>query len=202
MNFSDILERKFRWPKLGDRLLKASPHKGADFSGDAWSRHVFIWSGYMQAADILVRQTRDPHQHVLIYPILFMYRHGLELAMKWIIEQYGRFVGIYIEEQERNHALWALWLKTKDVIEKLGSGGGDDDEALKVVERIVKDFHDLDKANIAFRYPTNKNGEIINLPKSSIDLENIRDVMEGVDGFFSGVDGQLDANASAVDWNP
>ena len=77
---------------------------------------------------------------------------------------------------------------------------GEDDEALLVVEQIVKDFHDLDNSAMAFRYSTNKKGVTIKLPDTSVDLENVRDVMEAVDNFFTGADGQLDANSSAVDW--
>lgn len=65
---------------------------------------------------------------------------------------------------------------------------------------MIKDFHDLDKEALAFRYAINKNKVVIPLPDRLIDLQNIRDVMEGVDGFFTGVDGQLDAYTSAVDW--
>jgi len=78
--------------------------------------------------------------------------------------------------------------------------GGEDDEVLRVVEQIVKDFHDPDKSAMAFRYSTNKKGATIKLPDTSMDLENIRDVMEAVDNFFTGADGQLDENSSAVDW--
>jgi hypothetical protein len=192
----------YRWPKKGDRLLRTSDNwnRGVEFGADGYARHVHIWSGYMRAGAALIDECeREPvDRHFLVYPILFNYRHSLELAIKWIIDRYGRYAGVWLGEDERDHDLWALWQRCKTVIDKVGSSG--DDEALNAVEQIVKDFHDLDKSSMAFRYPTTKKGKTIKLPEISIDLRNVRDVMEGVDNFFSGVDGQLDHNAGAVDW--
>jgi hypothetical protein len=50
-----------------------------------------------------------------------------------------------------------------------------------------------------FRYSTKKNGKVVRLPDFAIDLEHLGDVMEGVNNFFTGVDGQLDHNSSAVE---
>jgi len=49
-----------------------------------------------------------------------------------------------------------------------------------------------DPSSFAFRYATDKKGREIRLPILSIDLHNIRDVMQAVTNFFQGVDGQLD----------
>src|SRR5690349_12076247 len=88
--FADILNAEpGRWPKKGDRLLRRSDdwNRSVDFSQDAFARHVHIWSGFMRAGAALVegseRDTAD--RHFLVYPILFNYRHGLELAIKYII---------------------------------------------------------------------------------------------------------------------
>ena len=138
----------------------------------------------------------DPHErHFLIYPILFNYRHGIELAMKWVIARYGRYSSAEIGDIE-HHNLWQLWKLCKQILIEVGS----EDESIPVVEQIIKDFHDLDKSALAFRYSRDKNGALIALPDRTIDLENIRDVMDSVSHFFDGSDGQLDANSSAVEW--
>ncbi len=134
-------------------------------------------------------------RHFLIYPILFNYRHGIELAMKWIIAMYGRYSNVKIDDIE-HHNLWQLWKLCKQILIEVGS----EDEAIPFVEQVIKDFHDLDKSALAFRYSRNKKGVLIALPDGMIDLENIRDVMEAISGFFDGADGLLDANSSAVDW--
>src|SRR5215218_701822 len=107
--FDEILERdSCRWPKKGDRLLKHSHDwdKGVEFDGDAYSRHVHIWSGYMRAGAALVDecQREAVDRHFLVYPILFNYRHGLEVAMKWIIDRYGGNAGVSLGEKSATTA--------------------------------------------------------------------------------------------------
>ena len=200
-SFMDILKfvEDFRSPKKGDRLLRASGDwdRGVEFSNDEISRHDFMWSGYMSAGAALIEACEeDSHErHFLIYPILFNYRHGIELAMKWVIARYGHYSTVKIGEIE-HHDLWQLWVLCKQIIIEVGS----ESESIAFVERVIKDFHDLDKSALAFRYSRNKKGALIALPDVMIDLQNIRDVMEGVSHYFDGVDGQLDYNAGAVDW--
>ncbi|MCZ6608449.1 MAG: hypothetical protein O7A66_00410 [Alphaproteobacteria bacterium] len=200
-SYMDILNlaQKYRWPKKGDRLLRDSEDwdRGVEFANDEISRHVFIWSGYMGAGAALIDacEEHSHERHFLIYPILFNYRHGIELAMKWIIVQYGRYSTVKIGEIE-HHDLWQLWELCKQIIIEVGS----ESESIAVIEQVIKDFHDLDKSALAFRYSRDKTGALIALPDGMIDLQNIRDVMEGVSHYFDGVDGQLDHNAGAVDW--
>ena len=183
----------------GDRLLRDSEdwNRGVDFSRDETSRHVHIWSGYENAGAALVKACqKEPHQrHSLIYPILFNYRHSIELAMKWIIARYGTYSSAETGDTQ-HHNLWQLWKLSKKIIIEVGS----EDDAISVVEKVIKDFHDLDKTALAFRYSRDKNGTTIALPDGVIDLENICDVMKAVSHFFEGVDGQLDTHSSAVDW--
>lgn len=152
----------------------------------------------MRAGAALVEQCcRDGSvRHDLLYPILYCYRHGLEVAMKWILNQYGHYADI--EQYEMNHDLWQLWKRCKKVI--IDVGGDDSNETIEginTVEKIVKEFHDLDPRSFAFRYATNTKGATITLPDDSIDLENVRDVMEAVNNFFTGADGLLAHNSSA-----
>jgi len=99
----------YRWPRKGDRLLRASNdrNKGVEFSADPVSKHVHIWSGYIRAGAALIEECDQDSvdRHFLIYPILFNYRHGLELAMKWIIDRYGRYADVCLKEAERDHDL-------------------------------------------------------------------------------------------------
>jgi hypothetical protein len=154
----------------------------------------------MRAGEALVEEAEheSADRNFLVYPILFNYRHGLELALKWTIAQYGSYVDVYLDKQNIDHNLWYLWRLCKQIIIDLSDDEEDDD--LRAVERIVKDFHDLDKNALAFRYSRTRDGGTILLPDAPIDLRNIQRVMEAVDNFFSGVDGQLDAIASAADW--
>jgi hypothetical protein len=194
--FTEILTIPHLWPKKGDRLLRSSEDwdASATFSRHQLSRDAHIWDGYMTAGAALIDEAerRPIDRSVLVYPILFNYRHGLEAAMKWTIERYGGYFEIGLDEKDHN--LWTLWVVCKKI---LIEADGDDDDIL-VVEQIVKDFHEVDKYAMAFRYSKNKNGATIPLPDKRVDLENIQRVMEAVDNFFTAADcvlGEHCANA-------
>lgn len=194
----------FIWPSKGDRLLRAEGDwdKAVNFAEEEMARGVHIWDGYVHAGTALIeeceRSDSRMDRHELVYPILFCYRHGLELAMKWIIGQYGRFAGVSASGY-LHHDLWQLWMVCKKIILKVGSDG--ETEALLAVEQIVKEFHVLDEGSFSFRYATDKKGATIRLPNVIFDLANIKEVMEAVNNLFTGVDGQLSENAGAVDWH-
>jgi hypothetical protein len=63
----------------------------ANFASNEIAASAFIWGGYMTAGAALIDEVqRQPHNpNLLLYPILFNYRHGLESAMKWTVERRG-----------------------------------------------------------------------------------------------------------------
>jgi len=191
--FEDILNQQYRWPKKGDRLLQPSGDwdTSAALENHPTARDAFIWDGFMTAGGALVDETEDRpfDRDQLIYPILFNYRHGLEMAMKWTIQHYGELADVAFDK--RNHNLWSPWTRCKKIIVETRLPG-DPDEPVRAVEQIVKDFHDIDKQSTAFRYSVDKNGCILELPTHRIDLKNLQEVMEGVNNFFQGSDGYLD----------
>lgn len=133
----DEFENSFRWPKKGDRLLRDARDRmrGVDFVHNELSRHSVIWTGYMRAGEALIKNCGEysPDQYFLIYPILYSYRHGVELAMKWVIDRYGPYTSVEIGEIG-HHDLWQLWKLCKKVIFEI-SGEDDDNGTVKVVEQ-------------------------------------------------------------------
>ena len=169
---------QFRWPKEGDRLLR-KVRGGVNqtrFEAHGETRHHFIWDGNMRAADLLVASCENDRYEsaTLVYPILYNYRHGIELALKWIIMKFGEYVLVEVGDYQ-HHNLWKLWRVYKEIVLELGS---DDGNTFAVVEQVVKDFHDLDKSGQAFRYADARNGTF-ELPDYPIDLQNTREVMKG-----------------------
>jgi hypothetical protein len=200
VDFTDLLKLDYRWPEEGDRLLRDSGSwdDSVRFEDHAPSRDAHIASGFMEAgAALLDLCAKEPHaRHTLVYPALFNYRHGLELAMKSVISRYASYANVEVPNTN-HHDLLRLWEVTKQIIVAVGS----EDPALPMVEQVVKDFHDLDRGSDAFRYARDRRGALIPLPDGAIDLRNLRDVMEGVEHFFEGADAQMNENASnAGDW--
>lgn len=197
MDFEAILNQPFRWPKPGDKLFQVSPH----WDGNAYvadhprSRMVMMINGYKGGADLMVERATSyrPDRDTLVFPIIFNYRQYLELSLKYLISDYGFTVGA--EAIWDSHDLARLWARFEEVLE--GYGATDDDGATAAVAQIVAEFAKVDPRSFSYRYPVDTRGRAIELAQERLDLAALADVMKGVDSFFSGCDGYLDALQSA-----
>lgn len=190
--FMDILSMEYRWPQEDDCLLRRSRNwrNGVQFSHHPTAKHSHQWNGFMKAADGLVQMCKQKgYEHekpFVIYPILYNYRHGLELALKWVLIQYG--TDDY-KSVSKPHGLRTLWGKCRKIIDECGDC---DSDSTNVVERIIEEFDEIDPGSQAFRYGWDNKGKEIDLPDDKIDIDNIRDVMQGVRNYLDGLDGWLD----------
>ncbi|HEY8095570.1 MAG TPA: hypothetical protein VIE65_05685 [Methylobacter sp.] len=200
MKFESILTHKpSRWPKKGDLPFHEAMRAEAAgrLAADGLTREVSIMDGFMHAgtalADLALKERL--RRYDLVYPMLFCYRHAVETGLKWLITQYGPSVGVRPENISCTHDLLSLWRDLVRINEACGAKA--DDEALMVVEKIIKQFHDWDKGGITFRYATTTSGAVAKFEHENIDIENLKDVMSGVANFFDGSDGWLDSIANA-----
>lgn len=101
----DDLVADLPWPKPRPALL--GPH--GDWSNNAVLNRMtgeewWVYAeGYARGAEILVRHVVDGNRDLdfLVYPIVFLYRHHLELALKDLIRGAGDLLG------KRRKSLWA-----------------------------------------------------------------------------------------------
>ncbi|MGH7451463.1 MAG: hypothetical protein ACRENG_08980, partial [bacterium] len=149
------------WPRKGDVLFKSDN----DWSNNAClnflhsSQELYLYAhGYKQAADILVDHIsatkRD--QDILVYPIVFLYRHCIELYLKEIITE-GNILLDEPKEMPTGHKIDVLWKDCKIILEKLQFDSTKDE--LEAVDEIISQFSEKDPLSFAFRYPTDKKGE-------------------------------------------
>ena len=97
----------------------------------------------------------------------------------------------------KTHDLSTLWNTVKIVVEYYGVEG-EDDSAL-VVTDIIAEFEKLDRGSFSFRYPVDKEGNLIKFELESCDLVNLADVMKGFEGCIDGLNGLLDNLKHASD---
>ena len=96
-SFESLLNRKYRWPKHGGRVAQhISKPTDAFTSNEPYERALFLWRGYFRAGKLLAeRCEHDPFDvNYLIYPMMFSYRHALEVAMEELIAEYGPSVDV------------------------------------------------------------------------------------------------------------
>ena len=192
MDLEAILIQPFRWPKAGDKLFQVSP----DWDGNAvpadhpHSRMVLMMSGYKRAADLMVEHAtaHRADRDTFVFPVIFNYRQFLELSLKYLVSTYGRTVEV--DPIWNSHDLGKLWTRFEEVLD--GYGLADDDGAATAVAQIVAEFAAVDPGSFSHRYPVDPKGRPIALEHEYLDLAALADVMDAVDGFFTGCDGHLD----------
>ena len=197
LKFEELVGQEFRWPQEGDDPFDVDDEQGnhAVLATDDFSRFILMFEGYRKSADALVDQALQDRREAdyLIYPILFLYRHALELNLKYIINVYGRSVGV--DPIWNSHDFQVLWPRFLEILEHFGTD--DPDRADQIVGGVVAQFGNIDPGSFSHRYPCDRFGNAIPLIQDLVNLEVLKDVMDGVFGYFSGTDGYLDNLVSA-----
>ena len=177
------------WPRKGDELFK---------SDDDWwnnaclnflhpSQELDVYAhGYKQAADILVDHISaiKRNQDILVYPIVFLYRHYIELCLKKIVRD-GNILLDEPKEMPIHHKIDVLWNECKTLLKKLQLDSTKDD--LDAVDEIIGQFSEKDPLSMAFRYPTDKKGEKSLPDIRHINVRNLAEIVDRIDAFFLGV---------------
>jgi len=149
---------------------------------NGWSVYAL---GYKDAADILVKfvETKKIKQDTLVYPIIFLYRQYLELAIKDLICQAHNLLDIR-GQFPKSHNINELWRLCDILLEKISPG--DSRDSRKEISRLIREFSNVDPISTAFRYPEDKDGNP-SLPNLKlINLRNVRDVIAKIDVIIGG----------------
>jgi hypothetical protein len=173
------------WPRKGDLLF---------VDGDDWWHNACVgWSceewhgyaeGYKRAADLLVQHVADTqsNQDYLIYPIVFLYRQALEIALKHLL-----YKGSLLLDRDsgipKQHRLVPVWQQCRAIIEEVWPEGPRDE--LDSVGEILHQFDYRDPVSTVFRYPVDTSGRA-SLPVN--ERINIRNFSQVANRVFSLVD--------------
>lgn len=195
------LANMFPLPRKGDRFFKEAPNWNdnlvvdplgmTDFDGNRISssgRRDLYASGYKRAADLLVEQLGHEFANdELLYPILYLYAHSLELKLKGLVIGSSKFSEITVGTKGLNtHDLYELWGKLK---KNLPSVYRDcPPERIKVVDECLKEFSDHNEGAQGFRYPLSTKPEQTLKRLYCVDLVNCKKVMERIFNFLSTVE--------------
>ncbi len=163
------------WPRQGDVL----------FSGDGdWFNACIGWThdqwfgfieGYKRGANILAHHVEEAQrdQDFVIYPIVFLYRQAIELALKHLICM-GYQLFDSPSEIPTGHGLVKLWKQCRPILEKVWPDGPRQD--LDAVSEVVDQFEARDPQSTVFRYPVTKEGSPTLPINERIDIRNFSDV--------------------------
>lgn len=193
--FSNGAEDETPWPSLAQPVLTdGNRWTSAHFDSLCSEDRSAVADGFWQAADLLASQwladdLRRPYSRIAAataLPLLFLYRHALESAMKAMLAEYSGKTEAEISAYK--HDLLKLWKQCRALLWPFGDEAGED---LLAVEKAIQSFHDLDPRNEAFRYSYDLKGNPITLSRVSVDILELQLGMRGVENFFDCADSQL-----------
>jgi hypothetical protein len=183
---ADIESEEYPWPRKGDdpfAFRTSDPNLIAclNFTFDEpWGGYA---EGFKRLADLGVSHCEQTgrDQDFLIYPILFGYRHYVELSLKEIIRAARRLLD-EIGGVPENHNLTDLWNTAEPLLKRIEPKGH---ATLRHVRECIARFTELDPTSEAGRYPVRRGGEL-SLPEDlrQLDLGQLRDVVERLSGFL------------------
>jgi len=142
-------------------------------------------TGYKDAADILVSHIQDNNRHhdTMIYPIVFLYRQYLELAIKNLIRQVRRLQDV-TEPFPKIHRIDELWCICHRLLSQIAPG--DSEEELKHITRLIEEFSTVDPTSMAFRYPEDKGGSPSLPGITHINLRIVKEVIGKISVIIEG----------------
>lgn len=199
------MTEELAWPRKGDILFAPGEDWWNNASLDYSFGSVSLYArGYLDGANHLVEHVIETKsdQDTLVYPVVFLYRQYLELAMKGIIRVGRQLQGRKRQLQGKKrdsldeHKLGDLWREVREIFELVWLDGSKED--LDNVQTAIAEFESIDPKSVAFRYPVDKKGKPA-LPTNCrrINLRNLREVMERIanllNGGAEGVGAALDA---------
>ncbi len=132
-----------RWPRKGDVLFTDDGdilNACVGWTREQWDLYA---EGYRRGAEVLVQHVRATRadQDFLIYPIVFLYRQAIEVALKRLM-----WKGSQLLDRDfvmpNHHRLLPLWQQCRPIIEQVWPKGPKED--LNAVGEVLKQFEARD----------------------------------------------------------
>ena len=170
----------------------------------AYHELAYIWprsagwevmsTAYADAADHLVATAAGVPRDLLVYPIVFLYRHAIELSLKELIRAALKFHDDGGGEVPHHHDLAKLWRRASALMTTIApekSEGGRDE-----VGKIIMELHELDERGTSFRYD---DAMVRDKLPGHVNLTAVGETMQFVLGWLSGGVDMLDDWESSAD---
>jgi hypothetical protein len=132
---------------------------------------------YAREAAIALRLQKGANRSAM--PILFLYRHYLEIALKYALHR-SRAFDLSQSEEKFRHDLAALWAETKRVLSAFKP-----EEWLTPIGQAIDVFNAVDLRADAFRYATKPEGD----PRMPKDAHVVyHELIEQMDNMRAAID--------------
>ncbi|MGL4452623.1 MAG: hypothetical protein ACRCTZ_15765 [Sarcina sp.] len=150
--------------------------------------------GYSEVAKFLFEKFKVVKDGKLFYPIVFLMRNAIEIALKRLLHMKMEKGTDYatIKNKKNSHLLKELWKAIKPMLLYYSKMDNQDEEVLELAEEYIKTINGIDKNGDMFRYPSSYSHEY-KFNDENIDIENFYT-------YFLGIFNFLDACVSWLDY--
>jgi len=170
-------------------------------SAENWWEYI---EGYKKAGDFLLSSSNvlssGRKEYEIVYPMIFSYRHYIELQLKEIILNAREFLGIN-EKFPDDHSIEKIWGICGELLQKMdeildpgftaSNGYGEILNAYNALKADLKIFWELDPNSESFRYPVDKHGNPTSIDFKDVDFNSLKEtinrIYEQLSGISSGV---------------
>jgi hypothetical protein len=150
------------------------------FSGDIHNDFGVFSEGYYLASKTLAKHILGKNRFSCYeaYPVVFLYRHAFELALKNIIYKGALLAALSsfddLDSKLYNtHRLELLADTSQKVLNKLFPHDSSLNRVANDVLLLAQDFDAIDKNSYVYRYPINTSGESAVAEEQCVNLENL-----------------------------
>lgn len=176
---SDPLTRKDKLFPKEENLTEEERRNTLITKDVSWDSYCIA---YKDAADILVQhiESINYRRDDLVYPIMFLYRHFLELVIKKLIIKATVYdQDIKLPKKFYNlHQLDKLWSICEEYLLKaLPDLTDKDKDDFEEIDRIIKEFCTRDKYSTEFRYSDDKGSGLSIQPNTQFPITVIREII-------------------------
>jgi hypothetical protein len=171
-----------------------------NFRGDPINGLVPFAMGYHEAARTLSKPFKgNGYAEYNGYPVLFLYRHALELYLKAVV-YHGAQLMTLINEKDfdhpdifRNHRLPRLVPVVREIFKAMNwSFANTKIGSFDAFEELIGQLDSIDAESFTFRYPTNTKGEAATERHLTVNVWIFAQIMDEVLGYLYGATELLD----------
>jgi hypothetical protein len=198
------VEKLLRMPQKEDAVLP-SPKPLFAYGLDPANGCI---EGYRRAARIVVDRVKEysSEQSFLFYPVVFLYRHCIELMLKRLLFAFDQSAVRRVTQAaplsqneidssmngKTGHSLQWLWDKVRPAAEALGRNVIDPQRAAGI-SFYIQQLNEIDPGAVNFRYTSNIDAtrtKLANAHKagSEVDLIEFSEAMERLAAYLDGLD--------------
>lgn len=172
------------WPDDSTAVFRAGePSRNLAWIPQSAAQWHCYADGYREAADRLYQSWRESSNDLLIFPLVFVFRHYTELRLKELLQSAAELLDLP-PNWRCKHRIKNLWLRLRALLQRIEPKGSNRD--LVNAERLLLELAARDPISMEFRYPEDNDGKRHLADLQRIDVVNFYTAMSQLSGLLDG----------------